>query len=56
MMRAMAVAMRTPAFSDRHDSSFDDLFQLVAQSRAIRERVTLRAAALDVGAQTADAA
>jgi phosphoenolpyruvate carboxylase len=33
MMRAMAVAMRTPAFSDRHDSSFDDLFQLVAQMR-----------------------
>lgn len=33
MMRVMAVAMRTPAFSDRHDASFDDLFQLVAQMR-----------------------
>lgn len=33
MMRAMAVIMRTPPFSDRHDASFDDLFNLVAQMR-----------------------
>lgn len=33
MMRAMAVVVRTPPFSDRHDASFDDLFDLVAQMR-----------------------
>lgn len=33
MMRAMAVVARTPRFSDRHDASFDDLFNLVAQMR-----------------------